>query len=474
MKRFISFRLPHLVSVLLLSFYALQSYSFEAGEHALIGDLAFEKSAKDYANKIKSLEVNVSYRYGQLVALSGDLYKSIEEISLSDPSAMKDIYRNNRKALKKCVDKEIEAIRTQKLYGGCGDFKLIEKKVRYVTLAHDNYSHFAWHNLKQYIKSHEKSLWFAQLAYNKCTKKEWAKRKSHCKKRQDKNRKLISKSGYKNKLKRKYRMLPDLFPRRIFTKRYLNRMSKDKMVRLALFANAYADHFLTDTFAAGHLRIPRSQIDDFVKNYSQNEWKKDSDKREKGTAVSGALTKYLHNLDGAIDGLEVSNSLGEKFVVRSDRQLFSELNSADLSGVVEENPQAVQPILATSASLKEIINVIEHGKSSFPKKEFSALKYVPFILNNTENTLTSVVQRDIADQGSIKNVIKTMPTEMQLIFKGMTALHKQSYTTYFEAFVKAIPIMMQEFRNDIRGDAVNDSLRRRIPEKLLNAMLELR
>lgn len=474
MKDFIFSRLPHLFIVLLLSFYALQSYAFEAGEHALIGDLAFEKTAVGYANKIKSLEVNVSYRYGQLVALSGDMYKSIEEISLSDPSAMKDIYRNNRKALKKCVDKEITFIRTQKRYGGCGDFKLIEKKVRYVTLAHDNYSHFAWHNLKQYIKSHEQALWFARLAHNKCTKKEWAKRKSYCKKRQVKNRKLISKSAYKNKLKRKYRMLPDLFPRRVLTKRYLNRMSKDKMVRLAFFANAYADHFLSDTFAAGHLRVPRSQIDDFVKNYKQSEWKSDSDRREKGSAVSGALTKYLHNLDGAIHGLDVSNSLGNKFIVRSDRQLFSELNSVDLSGIIEHNPQAVQPILATSASLKEIVNVIAHGKSSLPKKEFSALSYVPFVVRNKGNTLASVVQKDVEAQGSIKNVIKTMPTEMQLIFKGMTALKKQSHTTYFKAFVKAIPVMMQEFRNDIRRDAKNDRLRRRIPEKLLNAMLELR
>lgn len=474
MKRFIAFRLPHLLSVLLLSFYALQSYSFEAGEHALIGDIAFEKTAVGYANKIKSLEVNVSYRYGQLVALSGDMYKSIEEISLSDPSAMKDIYRNNRKALKKCVDKEIASIRTQKFYGGCGDFKLIEKKVRYVTLAHDNYSHFAWHNLKQYIQSHEKSLWFAQLAHNKCTKKEWVKHKQNCKKRQSKNSKLISQSGYKKKLKRKYRMLPDLFPRRVFTKRYLNRLSKDKMIRLALFTNAFADHFLTDTFAAGHLRVPRSQIDDFVKNYKKNEWTNGSAKREKGSAVSGALTKYLHNLDGAISGLEVFNSLGEKFIVRSDRQLFSELNSGDLSGIIENNPQAVQPILATSASLKEIITVIEHGKSSLPKKEFSALNYVPFVVNNIENSLASVVQKDVEEQGSIKNVIKTMPIEMQLIFKGMTALNKQSHTAYFKAFVKAIPTMMQEFRNDIRRDAKDDRLRRRIPEKLLNAMLELR
>lgn len=473
MKRFLSFRLSHLLSTLLLSLYALQSYAFEAGEHALIGDIAFEKTAVGYANKIKSLEVNVSYRYGQLVALSGDMYKSIEEISLSDPSAMKDIYRNNRKALKKCVDKEITSIRTQKLYGGCGDFKLIEKKARYVTLAHDNYSHFAWHNLKRYIKSHEKSLWFAQLAHNKCTKAEWKKRKSHCKNRQAKNRKLISKSGYKSKLKRKYRMLPDLFPRRVLTKRYLNGLSKDKMVRLALFTNAYADHFLTDTFSLGHLRVPRSQIDDFVKNYRQSELKNDSGTREKGTAVSGALTKYLHNLDGAINGLEVSNSLGTKFIVRSDRQLFSELNSTDLSGVIEDNPQAVQPILATSASLKELMNVIKRGKSFLPKKEFSALKYVPFVVKNRENTLASVVRRHVAEQGSIKNVIKTMPTEMQLIFKGMTALNKQSHTIYFKAFVKAIPSMMQEFRNDIREDAKNERLRRRIPDKLLNAMLEL-
>lgn len=29
--------------------------------------------------------------------------------------------------------------------------------------------------------------------------------------------------------------------------------------RWALFTNAFADHFLTDAFAAGHVRVPRAE-----------------------------------------------------------------------------------------------------------------------------------------------------------------------------------------------------------------------
>ncbi len=59
------------------------------------------------------------------------------------------------------------------MYGGCSKVKLVKRNFRHMVLAHDNYKHFAMHNIKEYIHLHEKTLWFAKLAYFKCTVKAW-------------------------------------------------------------------------------------------------------------------------------------------------------------------------------------------------------------------------------------------------------------------------------------------------------------
>ncbi len=465
------FRCSRILLILSL-FWSSNCFALDAGEHALIGDLAFVKANAQYSNNIKNLEANISFSYGQLMAMSADMYSSVEEISLDDPSILNGFFHRNRESLKKCINKEIEAIRSKKYYKGCDDLDFAKKKIQYVSLAHDNFSHFAWHNIKQYIELHEQALWFAELAFLKCTDVEISESPERCQQNKLVISEKVKASKYRKKQKSKYRRFPKLFKRKRFTKRYFLKMPKGKMVRLALFTNAFADHFLTDTFSAGHLRVPRSQIDQFVEQYDDSENKKHN--RDKGSSVSGALTQYLHNLDGNLSGIPVENSIGMSFVIRSDKQLFSKNNSKELSGVVENNENLTLPVLATVKSVEEIFSVVNNGKRALPKGVFDALNYVPFITDQKVVSLSMRVETHIKKHGSIKKAIKNMSSEMQLIYKGNMFIEDISYKKYFKYFVSAIPDMMADLRNQIKIESENLNLKRRIPKKLMNSMINLR
>jgi len=455
------------IVIFIFLFSTTSSHALDAGEHALIGDLAFKQNLLNYPNDIKNLEADISFSYGQLVAMSADMYISVEELALNDPGILNGFFNRNRKSLKRCIDKEVENIRTKRIYSGCDDLEFAKKKIQYVALAHDNYGHFAWHNIKRYVELHTKALWFANLAYLKCSKLEWQKVNIRCGKNKKKLTTLIANSNYKKKQKTKYRKLPKLFPRKRFTKNYFSKMTKEKMIRLALFTNAYADHYLTDAFSAGHLRVPRSQIDIFVVHYAGN---KNKNKREKGSSLSGALTQYLHNLDGSLKGIAVTNSLGYKFTIRSDKQLFSKINSQELSGIVETNKQITQPLAATKASISEIFNVITHGEKSMPLANFKALEYVPYRIDPTKDSLASQVKLHIEQHGSIKKAIKSMSSEMQIIFRSSMLIDNISYKEYFKDFSLSIPSMMKKLQVQIKKESKNIILKKRIPSSLLKAL----
>jgi hypothetical protein len=470
------------ISVLATVLFCANTFAFDAGEHALIGDTAFLKAAGTQFGEVANLEMDVSYRYGQLVAMSGDMYQSIEEIALSDSRVMKDFFKRNRGSLKKCVDLEIESIRTAKVYSGCDDVRFATKKIRYVTLAHDNYSHFAWHNIKHYIDMHGKALWFAKLAYLKCTPEQQQQDKADCEAKTKRLKAEVSKSNYKKKLKSKYRKLPKLFPRKRLSQRYFIRMKKEKMIRLALFANAFADHYLSDAFSAGHLRVPRSQIDTFVNEFENSHAldgkgsdKKDSDKsRGEGSAVSGALTQFLHNNDGTLTGINVTNSLGDNFVIRSDKQLFAAPGSAQMSGIVEKNSQLQQPSEAVYQSLKEVFDVIEQGEAAMPKGVYAGFLNVPFIADNEKFSLSKMIERNISQHGSIRNAIKSMSTEMQLVFRTNMAFGDVTYKEYFARFIADIPTFMASLREQVKAESEDKAIKSRLPVALLNALKGIR
>ncbi|MEP2650633.1 MAG: hypothetical protein ABJH06_01445 [Paraglaciecola sp.] len=183
----------------------------------------------------------MSFSYGQTVAMSGDMHKNVEEIALGDVGVLNSYFKMNRKSLKACINKEITSIKEVREYSGCDDLDFAKKKLRYVSLDHDNFSHFAWHNFKTYIHFHNQALWFAQLAYLKCDESSWRNVKTDCEIKLTLAETHIEGAPYRDRLKSNYHQFPKLFPRANLTKGYLRRLKKEDVTHLALFANTFTD-----------------------------------------------------------------------------------------------------------------------------------------------------------------------------------------------------------------------------------------
>ena len=87
---------------------------------------------------------------------------------------------------------------------------------------------------------------------------------------------------------------------------------------LAYAINAFADHFLTDLFSAGHMRTPRRQMYDY--------------KSKLGTGIaatlSGACAKAMHDEDSKF-GLWVDNAMGDHWVAYGDARYRDACNAAN-------------------------------------------------------------------------------------------------------------------------------------------------
>ena len=464
------FRKALLYCCLLLSNHCL---SFDGGEHALIANLAFANGDFPRSNQITNLEKKIYFSYGELVAMAGDMYESVEEIALNDPKILNGFFSRNRNSLKQCIASEIDSINAQKEYSGCDDLRLASKKFKYVLLAHDNYKHFTWHNIKAYVEHHSNALWFANLAFLKCDEEQKQQTPDLCIQRHEQFIAQIKDSNYKEKLKSKYRKFPKLFPRKSLSKLYLRSLPKNKLIDLALFENAFADHFLTDAFSAGHLRIPRSQIDFYVENYKKEASDGFSEGRAKSSTLSGALTQLLHNSDGALKGTQVINSLGNRFTVRSDKQLFSRVGEVKLTNDFANNKQLTYPVEAVTRSLNELFFVVKKGRTKHNEHIYSALELVPFVDSAKADPIVKVMSELIESKGSAKRLVDQMTPEMALIFKGLLLAEDSDYEIYLTEFITNIPTLMENLRARIHLDAKDAELKQRIPTPLLNGLLQI-
>lgn len=471
--------LKQILTVLIL-FATNAAHSFDAGEHALLGDLAVAKYFPTFTDQITNLEADISFRYGSLIAMSGDMYKSVEELALDEPAHLKGFYLNNRRKLRDCIDKEVAAIRLKKVYEKCSELQLIKRKFRYLTLAHDNYTHFAWHNIKQYVTHHKKALWFAKLAYLKCTDKQQAEMPERCKENLQQLITMVYASDYDKKLDAQYQYFKKLLSRRKLTKWYLINLSKEKTIDLALFTNAFADHFLTDAFSSGHLRVPRAQIDAFVEASDNIKRIKGMSLREGGSIISGALTQFLHNLDGNLNGLKVTNSRGDKFIARGDRQLFAKTGTTTLAGKPEQNQQAKIPVEAVGISLKEVFQVIATGTLSNAgimegdnegeaEDIYEALMLVPFVDEQYESSLAQTVKQHLKQTSSVNDALDTMSSEMKHLYRGAMLLEDQSYDQFFHRFSDKLSELMAMFKTQIVDEQKTLHLFIHVPKPLLSA-----
>lgn len=84
-----------------------------------------------------------------------------------------------------------------------------------------------------------------------------------------------------------------------------------KDLYLAYAQNAFADHFLEDLFAAGHVRTPRREL------------------HGKANVFYDLCAKIMHDEDNAI-GLDVSNLNGDQWRMFGDKRLFDKVSKQNL------------------------------------------------------------------------------------------------------------------------------------------------
>jgi hypothetical protein len=319
---------------------------FEGGEHTAIGDNILLRFVKD-APAIPASQVELhlpnglALRYGQMIALGGDFY-GIPEQPISEGTTGADRIQRftnafnslavlpaanaEAKQILAVMQKEISAVnqairdgkQAHEAYDALGDTLSEEwNKItgggsfvsalfpfgRYLKLAANNSDHFAEGALAAYIAGHTAALQQALLAKN---------------------------SG------------------------------DELLLELAYAMNAFADHYLTDLFSAGHLRVPRKQLAAVVTP----------------SDLGSLITRFMHDEDSKF-GLNVRNGDGNQWRAYGDKRYFDAIDMANR----EQVNKAVQ------VSADEIFATYLSGIAPSPGS-FAALKKCPDLqaaLNPTGN-----------------------------------------------------------------------------------------
>lgn len=131
---------------------------------------------------------------------------------------------------------------------------------------------------------------------------------------------------------------------------------KEAALCQAYAKTAFACHFLTDLFSAGHLRTPRKELYDQVTP----------------SVVGSLLSRCMHDEDSK-NGLKVHNARGDAWTCYGDKRLFDPRDKANLSRVVE----AVQ---------KSATEIHQAYLSGSPNASYEALSFVPSLRPSTEVT----------------------------------------------------------------------------------------
>ena len=134
----------------------------------------------------------------------------------------------------------------------------------------------------------------------------------------------------------------------------------EQQLERAYAMNAFADHFLTDLFSSGHLRVPRKEMAAVVTP----------------SDLGSLVTRFMHDEDSKF-GLKVRNAHGDQWRAFGDKRYF-EASDAD---------NRTQVNLAVQASADEIFAAYLSGNVPAPST-FAALQRLPdltAVLNLSNN-----------------------------------------------------------------------------------------
>lgn len=308
---------------------------FEGAEHTAIGDatlLRFDNNAAPVPAWQVQLHLpnGLALTYGQVVALGGDFYGIPDQPICEGATPAERLQRFNnafdslaRLATSKDEARQILAIMQQEVsaanqairdgkqpheaYDALGDSLSEEwNKVtgggslvsalfplgRYLKLAANNADHFAQWALQAYIAGHTAALQHAAHA---------------------------------------------------------GATTDERQLELAYAMNAFADHFLTDLFSAGHVRVPRKQLAAAVTP----------------SDLGSLITRFMHDEDSTF-GLTLSNAQGDHWHAYGDKRYFDSVD--------HRNRQWVK--LAVQRSADEVFDAYQ-GNSLPAPSDYAALKVLP-------------------------------------------------------------------------------------------------
>lgn len=394
---------------LLVLFIATPSWSqqmgikWSEGEHLELGiegsTLACKSlgiSAEKCPNQgIYRNDKKYTFRYGEIVT-SADYYNNPTDFSNDKKSAIVKVI--------KCAYKQKSTHAKQRTedvdYASCDSTGVLGIP-GYLEVVSQNYNHFGWNNMVAYVEYHEKALQLAKQSYDV---------------------------------------------------RVSNPATSRALLNKALIFNAYADHYLTDAFASGHIRVPRVQIKD---------WAKDELPGTLRSSRGDLLSMFLHNTESLNlrtrkeEGLRVQNSRGDVWLTRGDGHL--NLFATD------KDPTPNLPRLAVTESFKDILVAAMYG--DLPEGVFQATQLVPF-----QNDISLIDKLSPEHQHVKKNsdvawlIFSSAPMSEKFIF----------FKSDFTKMLDNLATIFIRFRQDVAREQVeNKQLEKRLPTKYLQSYLDV-
>ncbi|KAF4338996.1 hypothetical protein FBEOM_7083 [Fusarium beomiforme] len=140
-------------------------------------------------------------------------------------------------------------------------------------------------------------------------------------------------------------------------------------LKTALAINAFADHVLQDSFAAGHIRVPRKEIAEIAKYHT---YSIPFFKHEDIAKIINASSNVMHNEDGEL-GLWLESPSGEKWKTLGDGRLPGRDSSSTLTKINLDKCRK-----AVKQSISEAHDAFKN-KNGIQASEFAAWHHAPIM-----------------------------------------------------------------------------------------------
>lgn len=368
------------------------------GEHLELGEIGAQKACEELGlseeqcptNRIYRKDGKMKFTYGELIA-AADYYLQPDALYKDTDHGIKQVIRCAKRLRHDHPTHRPE----EPKYMDCTLYGVLFVS-GFLEIVSQNHDHFGWHNMKAYVRLHSKALQLARRAYD------------------ERQRSIAASASY---------------------------------LREALITNAFADHYLTDGFAAGHVRLPRTQIKAWAKKALSGPFKE---------TRADILAILLHENDGHLFGsrseygLNVENSRGDRWKTRGDQYLREDDNEVD--------PVFAIPAAAIKRSMLEVLTAWKYGR--LPDAEYAAAEFVPF---HADVSLKEKFSED-HQQIPFVNIVDWLHGQLpffQRIFSPRSDL---------EMMLNDLDKIYEAFRQDVTTDLQkNPELQKRLPEPYISA-----